>query len=149
MSPTNVEICFKCGRLLLSSEQAYIVRGKIVCAECDKVLRSEQVPHPAPSSPKVCLASESSHGNAAPSKSESSAKTSKLAIWSFVLGILSIAVGFITAIPALVFGIVGLVNVNQSKGQLKGAGLAIAGIIISLFAMVFTVVLYEYYLWGW
>ncbi len=47
MSPTNVEICFKCGRLLLSSEQAYVVGGKIVCAECDKLLRNEQVPQPA------------------------------------------------------------------------------------------------------
>lgn len=47
MSPTNAEICFKCGRLLLSSEQAYVVGGKIVCAECDKLLRSEQVLQPA------------------------------------------------------------------------------------------------------
>jgi phage FluMu protein Com len=148
MSLANVEICFKCGRVLLRSEQAYLVKGKIVCAECDKLLRSVQSPLPAPSSPKTCLASESSPSNAAPSKSESSAKTSKLAIWSFVLGILSFFVGFITAIPALVFGIVGLINVNQSKGQLKGAGLAIAGIIMSLFAMVFTVFLYESYLWG-
>lgn len=49
MSPTNGEICFKCGRLLPRSKQAYVVGGKIVCAECDKLLRSEQVPQPAPS----------------------------------------------------------------------------------------------------
>jgi len=147
MSPTNAEICFKCGRVLLSSEQAYVVRGKIVCAECDKLLQSKQAPQPAPSPPNTYLASESSPGNAAPSKSESSAKTSKLAIWSFVLGILSLWCG-VTAIPALVFGIVGLVNINQSKGQLKGAGFAIAGIIMSLFAMVFMVIVYEIYLWG-
>jgi len=50
MSPTNVEICSNCGRLLLHSEQAYVVRGKISCAECNRVLRNEQVPKPAPSS---------------------------------------------------------------------------------------------------
>ena len=49
MSPTNVEICSNCGRLLLHSEQAYVVRGKIVCPECDKLLRSEQAPQPTPS----------------------------------------------------------------------------------------------------
>jgi len=49
MSPTNVEICSNCGQVLLRSEQAYVVRGKIVCPECDKLLRSEQALQPAPS----------------------------------------------------------------------------------------------------
>lgn len=49
MGPANVEICSNCGRVLLRFEQAYLVGGKIVCAECDKLLRSEQVPQPAPS----------------------------------------------------------------------------------------------------
>lgn len=42
----SVEICSNCGRVLLSSEQAYIVKGKIVCAECDRALRSKQAPQP-------------------------------------------------------------------------------------------------------
>ena len=47
------EICEKCGREIPNHQQAYVVGGKIVCAECDKLLRSEQVPQPA-SSPEPC-----------------------------------------------------------------------------------------------
>jgi uncharacterized membrane protein len=172
MSPANIEICSNCGRLLLHSEQAYIARGKIVCAECDKALRSAQVPQPTPLPPKTRATSESSRGSTAPSKSKKSpaedqenapapfypedakvsqscsqplsaplevllsAKMCTLAIWSFELGILSLLVGVITAIPSLICGIVSLVKINKSKGQLKGAGLAIAGITISLFMVV-------------
>jgi prepilin-type processing-associated H-X9-DG protein len=58
------------------------------------------------------------------------AKTSGLAITSLVLGILSIFTCFMTAIPAIIFGIVALVKIGKSAGQLKGSGLAIAGIAI-------------------
>lgn len=58
------------------------------------------------------------------------AKTSGLAITSFVLGILSIFTCFVTAIPAIIFGIVALVKISKSAGRLKGNGLAIAGIAI-------------------
>ena len=57
-------------------------------------------------------------------------KTSGLAIASLVLGILSPITCFITAIPAIVLGIVALVKVSKSAGRLKGNGLAIAGIVI-------------------
>jgi len=48
MSPTDAEVCSKCGRLLPPSQQACVFGGMIVCAECDKVLRSKQAPQPAP-----------------------------------------------------------------------------------------------------
>jgi prepilin-type processing-associated H-X9-DG protein len=57
-------------------------------------------------------------------------KTSGLAITSLILGILSFFTFFITAIPAIIFGIIALVKINKSEGRLKGNGLAIAGIII-------------------
>jgi hypothetical protein len=38
----------------------------------------------------------------------------------------------VTALPALICGFVGLSNIGKSNGQLKGRGLAITGIILSL-----------------
>jgi len=38
----------------------------------------------------------------------------------------------LTAIPGLICGIVGLINIKNSNGQLKGSGMAIAGIVLSL-----------------
>jgi hypothetical protein len=67
------------------------------------------------------------------------AKTSGLAITSLVLGILSIFTLFLTAIPAMILGIVSIFKIEKSAGQLKGKGLAIAGIVVpgvSLFFMV-------------
>ena len=57
-------------------------------------------------------------------------KTSGLAIASFVLGILGFCTFFITAIPAIIFGIVALVKIGKSGGRLKGNGFAIAGIAV-------------------
>lgn len=59
------------------------------------------------------------------------AKTSRLAITSLVLGILSIFTLFLTAIPAIILGIIGIFKIEKSAGQLKGKGLAIAGIVVS------------------
>ncbi len=56
------------------------------------------------------------------------AKTSRLAITALVLAILSFFTFFITAIPALIFGIISLVKIEKSAGLLKGKGLAIAGL---------------------
>ena len=58
------------------------------------------------------------------------AKTSGLAIASLVLAILSFFTFFLTAIPAIILGIVALVKIEKSAGQLKGKGLAIAGIAV-------------------
>ncbi len=55
------------------------------------------------------------------------AKTSGLATTALVLGVLGCFTCYITAIPAIIFGIVALVKIGNSSGQLKGNGLAIAG----------------------
>jgi hypothetical protein len=60
----------------------------------------------------------------------SNAKTSGLAITSLVLAILSPFTCLLTAIPAIILGIVGLVKISKSGGQLKGSGFAIAGIAL-------------------
>jgi len=68
-----------------------------------------------------------------------SVRTSGLAITSLVLGIVAIATcGILLLIAAPVGLILGLVSMNQirkSQGQLKGRGLALAGVIISCVAL--------------
>ena len=59
------------------------------------------------------------------------AKTSGLAVASLVLGILGMFSFGLTAIVGLVLGIIALVQINKSKGQLSGLGLAIAGVVVS------------------
>jgi prepilin-type processing-associated H-X9-DG protein len=51
-----------------------------------------------------------------------------------VLGILSFFTCFITAIPAIILGVVGLLKINRSAGQLKGTGLAVAGMALPALA---------------
>lgn len=65
-----------------------------------------------------------------------SAKTSGLAIASLVLGISGIFTCGLTAIVGLILGIVGLCAISKRAEQLKGKGLAIAGIITSAIAIV-------------
>ena len=65
------------------------------------------------------------------------AKTSGLAIASFALGILGFCTFFITAIPAIILGIVALVKIAKSGGKLKGNGLAITGIVVPSVSVLF------------
>lgn len=62
-------------------------------------------------------------------------RTSALAIWSLVLGLLALCL-WITALPGLILGVVALVKIRGSKGQLSGAGLAIAGVVTSGVALI-------------
>jgi hypothetical protein len=65
-----------------------------------------------------------------------SAKTSGLAIASLILGICGIFTCGLTAIVGLILGIVGLCAISKRAEQLKGKGLAIAGIVISAISIV-------------
>lgn len=56
-------------------------------------------------------------------------KTSGMAIAALVLGILSFFTLGLTAIPALVFGIISLVVIEKSGGRITGRGFAITGIV--------------------
>ena len=59
------------------------------------------------------------------------AKTSRLAITSLVLGILSVFTCGLTALVGLVLGIIAMVKIKHSRGALGGNGLALAGTILS------------------
>jgi hypothetical protein len=61
-------------------------------------------------------------------------KTSALAVWSLVLGILGL-VTCLPAVPGLILGIIGLQKAKPENG-LKGKGMAIAGVVLSSMVMV-------------
>jgi prepilin-type processing-associated H-X9-DG protein len=63
---------------------------------------------------------------------DAGAKTSALAITSLVLGLLSFCTFFLTAPLAVILGIVALIMIAKSHGQLKGMGMAIAGIAVPI-----------------
>jgi prepilin-type processing-associated H-X9-DG protein len=65
------------------------------------------------------------------------AKTSAMAITSLVMGILGLC--GITAVVGLILGIISLVKINRSGGRLSGQGLAIAGICVSGFMLLFSI----------
>jgi hypothetical protein len=56
-------------------------------------------------------------------------RTSRKAITSLVLGIASFLCNLFTGIPAILFGAFALNDINQSRGQLTGRGMAITGIV--------------------
>ncbi len=76
--------------------------------------------------------------NEQPPPVPAAAKTSVLAIASLVLGILSVfCFGFLTAIPAIILGIVALVKINRAAGAKTGQGLAIAGLATGGVGLIF------------
>jgi hypothetical protein len=70
-------------------------------------------------------------------------KTSALAVWSLVLGILSLTcLSLFTVIPAVICGHMGMSRIKKSGGALTGNGLAIAGLImgyLGIFAAISTI----------
>lgn len=74
------------------------------------------------------------------------AKTSALAIWSLVLGILSITcLWLLGSIPAIILGILAVKNIDQSGGALNGRGIGVAGIVtgsIGILAGLFSVAIF-------
>jgi prepilin-type processing-associated H-X9-DG protein len=57
-------------------------------------------------------------------------KSSGKAIASLVLGISSLFAGVLTGVPAILFGILGLVDINNPRKHVSGKGIAICGIVL-------------------
>ena len=62
-------------------------------------------------------------------------QTCGLAIAALVMGILSLFCSIFMAIPAIICGIIALVKIGKSNGQLKGNGFAVAGIVVPAVTM--------------
>ena len=66
-------------------------------------------------------------------------KTCELAVWSFVLGILSLmCFGMVGGIPAVICGHLAQSRIKQSDGSLGGVGLAIGGLVSGYIGIVLT-----------
>lgn len=64
------------------------------------------------------------------------------AVWSFVLGILSlVCAGILAAIPAVICGHIARSTIRKSRGDLGGEGLALAGLITGYVAIVLNLIL--------
>ncbi len=69
-------------------------------------------------------------------------RTSPSAVWSLVLGILSLACfSIITGIPAVICGHVALGKIKRAGGALAGSGLAIAGLITGYISIALSVII--------
>lgn len=58
--------------------------------------------------------------------------TSKAAVWSLVIGILIVPLGPIAPIAAILLATIALTRIRRSAGQVRGKGLAIAGLVVGL-----------------
>jgi prepilin-type processing-associated H-X9-DG protein len=68
-----------------------------------------------------------------------SPRTSPAAIASLVLGLLSLVLSLLAAIPACIFGLLALRAINESDGRLRGRPLAIAGMLLGVLVSAVTV----------
>jgi uncharacterized protein DUF4190/uncharacterized protein DUF4339 len=66
-------------------------------------------------------------------------ETSKLAVWALVCGCLSLICNLLTAIPAIIFGHMGLSEIKKNPA-IPGRGMAMAGMIIGYIITALTVV---------
>jgi hypothetical protein len=97
-------------------------------ARCPVCQRELIVPEPKPVP----------EGEFAPLSEFGPPKTSGKAIASLVLGCCSILCSIFTSIPAIIFGVLGLNDINNSRNRLKGKGLAISGIVLgSIWTFIF------------
>jgi hypothetical protein len=64
------------------------------------------------------------------------ARTSGKAIFCLILGLLSVGCSVLTAIPAVILGFLSLRDVSAGKGLVKGKGLAITGMVMSVLCMI-------------
>jgi hypothetical protein len=60
------------------------------------------------------------------------ATTSGKAVASLILGLLSFVCNIFTGLPAILFGILGLMDISKNRGRLAGNGLAIGGIVTGI-----------------
>lgn len=92
-----------------------------------------------PENVQICRSCESTLPTIQEHVSDVAAQTSRLAIASLVLGLLSFCTFFTTGIVAIVLGIISLVKISKSGGRLKGSGFAITGIAVPAVSAVFIV----------
>jgi hypothetical protein len=80
--------------------------------------------------------------NEAPPVPSATSKNSALAVWSLVLGILSLAcLCLLAGIPAVICGHTAQSRIKKSAGALTGGGLALAGLITGYIGIALSVLI--------
>jgi hypothetical protein len=95
------------------------------------------IPEPGIAPPPLMQAAPSAISRR-PGQPDQKPRTSGMAIASLVLGVCGLL--GITALIGLILGVLGLRQINDSDGRLKGRGLAISGIIVSTVLLIAVVV---------
>ena len=106
--------CPKCGYLMDDAT-----------SECPRCARMAQMPELPPAAAQPYYA--------APGYAGMAARTSGLSIASLVCGIAGLCTCGVSALVGFVLGIIAMVQINKNPQQLKGLGLAISGMVVSLF----------------
>ncbi len=114
-------VACECGHSFETPEENTGLR--VPCPACGRGLI---VPKPAPPSELLSLPEESS-------------SLSGKAVESLALGVLFFFACF-TGIPAIFIGLLALIDIDRSRGRLRGRGIAIAGIVLGVIGCLFTFV---------
>ena len=129
--------CIKCGQSVVIDSAA---NGKLV--ECPNCKNPVRVPNIVPQAdniqsnqPNINIVN-TNNMNAGYIKPPNSS----FAIWSMWLGIASYLSCFITSIPAIICGCLAKKEIKESKGVLKGDGMATAGIVLGSIPLFFALI---------
>lgn len=149
--------CFKCG--------ASMPDDATVCPQCATPVQAVPVPPPplpaeAPQAGPPTPASNSAWLNVPPAQTQyppqqayppqaqpypgqfQPQQTDGKATASLILGILSIlCFGLLTGLPAIILGHISRGNIEQSRGRLTGAGMALTGLILGYVSIVSTILI--------
>lgn len=101
------------------------------CPKCGKELADGST---------FCPLCGTSLGNGAPVQASQGTRYNTFAIVGFVIGILSLLINFfgLVGIAAVIVSVVGLKQVQENNE--KGKGLAIAGLVIGIFSVIYGVI---------
>ncbi len=115
--------CPKCGYLMDDTT-----------TECPRCARAAQAPLLLPPAVPQVTSYTAAPGSAGMGNSGTAAlpRTCGFATGALVCGLAGLCTGGVSALVGLVLGIIALVQINHNPRQLKGRGLAISGIVVSL-----------------
>src|SRR5690349_6740351 len=146
--------CFKCG--------ASMPDDATICPQCATPVQNVPTAPPPPQAPPPgapAPASTSSWLNVPPAQTQYppqqayppqaqpypgqfQPQTDGKATASLILGILSIlCFGLFTGLPAIILGHISRGNIEQSRGRLTGAGMALAGLIMGYVSIISTILI--------
>lgn len=145
-----------CGKLLQAPDE--FAGRQTRCPTCQREVTLPRaqtgiMPIQAAPAPSAALdqafARPSIAGQPLPGAFPAPAETSKLAIFSLVLGVLSFCMPLVLGIPAIILGFMGLSAVKKGGGRVGGKGLAITGLVLGFLTLPLVLVyaggIYGYY----